>query len=375
MFARAITVTAAVGLLGAFAGFRPLMAQQQAPVMPVVQSGTPIRDLDASHSLSCVEDHRDGAPLMVGAFLGDNVTTPTRVDSAMKSYTAAYGTDPSIMRFYSALDTPLGKTSNIGSSLSESVKNGSKAMLVIEPTWAKAPQKDLLTAIANGAADSLVAARVKELSSLKLGTVYIELASEMNGKFGALWQADSNGGKDAPAHYRDAWRRIVSVARKNGGANIKWVWAVVAGNAYTHDDSGDRNFNYANYWYPGDDVVDVIGLHAFNDPISQGAWIPFVELIDGAASDHSLSRLTGLHPSKPVMVTEFGTDEHPGKPGAKADWIREMFRQAEGCHSIVGLVWFDINKERDWRIASSPQSVAAFAAGAKNENTTNGKAN
>jgi hypothetical protein len=42
-----------------------------------------------------------------------------------------------------------------------------------------------------------------------------------------------------------------------------------------------------------------------------------------------------------------------------------MFRQAESCKSIVGLIWFDTNKERDWRIASSAPSAAAFATGAK----------
>ncbi len=350
-----------VGGLAAFAGMSPLGAQQQNPSPVISQSGA-IRDLDPSHTISCVDDHRDGAPLAVGAFLGDNITTPTRVDSAMAAYGKSYGATPKYMRFYANLETPLGQDSKIGSSLKEAVKNGSTANLVLEPGYSKAPANGLLTAIANGAVDSLVAARTRELASLGLGTVYVELASEMNGKFGAPWQAETNGMAAAPAQYRAAWRRMVSVARKNGGENIRWLWAPVAGNAYTHDASGDKHFNYANNWYPGDDVVDVIGLHNFNDPISQGAWIPFSELIDGAAADNSLSRLTKLHPSKPVMISEFGTDEHPGRASGKAEWIKDMYNVANNCHSIVGLIWFDINKERDWRIASSAQSAAAFAA-------------
>jgi len=333
----------------------------------VAQAGT-VRALDATHDLASTRDLRGDKPMMVGAFLGDSVTTVSRVDSAMRAYRAHYGVLPRIVRFYTSLDAPIERESGVGALLREAAEKGSLPMLVLEPTWRTSPTKNLLQAIAKGAADSLVGARTRELAALKLPTLYVELASEMNGRFGALWQPDSNASAkiaDAPAEYRAAYRRMVLVARANDARAIHWVWAPVAGNAYTHDDSGAKHWNYAGNYYPGDDVVDVIGLHLFNDPISQGAWIPFVELIDGAASDHSLSRLTAAHPSKPVMVSEFGTDEYPGRANGKAEWIAEMFRQAESCKSIVGLIWFDTNKERDWRIASSAPSAAAFATGAK----------
>ena len=31
--------------------------------------------------------------------------------------------------------------------------------------------------------------------------------------------------------------------------------------------------------------------------------------------------------------------------------------------SIAGFIWFDLDKETDWRIASSPDSLAAFRSG------------
>jgi mannan endo-1,4-beta-mannosidase len=78
-----------------------------------------------------------------------------------------------------------------------------------------------------------------------------------------------------------------------------------------------------------------------------------------------LTRLTTAHPSKPVMITEFGTDEHPNRASGKAEWIADMYKVVNETKSIVGIVWFDINKERDWRIGSSAQSAAAFGAGAR----------
>ena len=56
-----------------------------------------------------------------------------------------------------------------------------------------------------------------------------------------------------------------------------------------------------------------------------------------------------------VASTELGGD--------KAQWIRGFFRGLQRNPDIVAFVWFDYEKETDWRIESSAASVAAFAAG------------
>ena len=61
---------------------------------------------------------------------------------------------------------------------------------------------------------------------------------------------------------------------------------------------------------------------------------------------------------KPMLIGEFASSEAGGDKGA---WIRDAFQQIrERYTQIRAIVWFDINKETDWRINSSPGSLAAF---------------
>jgi hypothetical protein len=61
---------------------------------------------------------------------------------------------------------------------------------------------------------------------------------------------------------------------------------------------------------------------------------------------------------KPLMICEVGCAE-PG--GDKAAWIRSMGSALKDRFPRVdALVLFDANKETDWRINSSPASLAAF---------------
>lgn len=321
-----------------------------------------VRDLVVARTLSCGVDHRHGAPLVVGAFFGDTIDSPQKVNAAMALYESRLGVPPRVVRFYANLSTPLGAPApGRGLALMRAQNEGAIPMIVLEPTWRRGPTDRLLRRIANGEADSLVALRVRELASLQLRELWVELAPEMNSRFGAPWQADANQ-PNAPAAFADAWRQMVRIARLQNGVNIKWVWAPGVGNPYTHRATLDTHWNFADNYYPGDDVVDFVGLHAFNDPIAQGAWIPFVELVDGDPADHALSELIRRHPTKPVMLTEIASDEHPDRRGAKGAWIDAMFRELRACPSVAGLVWFDIRKERDWEINSSISSVDAFRA-------------
>ena len=49
--------------------------------------------------------------------------------------------------------------------------------------------------------------------------------------------------------------------------------------------------------------------------------------------------------------------------GSKAAWIEELFTWLRTQPEVRTVVWFDNQKETDWRIDSSPGSAAALAAG------------
>ena len=47
--------------------------------------------------------------------------------------------------------------------------------------------------------------------------------------------------------------------------------------------------------------------------------------------------------------------------GDKGKWIHDILPTLRASFPLIKcLVWFDINKEADWRISSSPEAEAAF---------------
>ncbi|HEY8089140.1 MAG TPA: hypothetical protein VIF09_14880, partial [Polyangiaceae bacterium] len=49
--------------------------------------------------------------------------------------------------------------------------------------------------------------------------------------------------------------------------------------------------------------------------------------------------------------------------GNKAQWITDMHHDLmTEFRGIRAVVWFDINKETDWRINSSPSALSAYQA-------------
>ena len=49
--------------------------------------------------------------------------------------------------------------------------------------------------------------------------------------------------------------------------------------------------------------------------------------------------------------------------GSKAAWITDFFVRMAEHPEIQAFVWFNHDKETDWRIESSPAANRAFAAG------------
>jgi hypothetical protein len=64
---------------------------------------------------------------------------------------------------------------------------------------------------------------------------------------------------------------------------------------------------------------------------------------------------------KPIMISEFGCS---GTGGNKVAWITDMFTQLKNNHKkIKAFVWFNVNKEIDWRFNETAESTTAFKAG------------
>jgi beta-mannanase len=122
--------------------------------------------------------------------------------------------------------------------------------------------------------------------------------------------------------------------------NLKFGWAVNNGSAPDTDENSIANL------YPGSEYVDYVGVDGFNfdDP-----WQTFSEVFD-----EPLSILKGFN--KPIMLFSMASAEGNKKPA----WIDDLGVQILARPEIDGFVWFNENKEKDWRIWSDPQSLKAF---------------
>ncbi len=192
-------------------------------------------------------------------------------------------------------------------------------------------------AIAAGQYDALIKQRARATAALG-ERVLIRWFWEMDGKKKAEWAG-------TPEEYIAAWQHIVSTFRAEGADKVRWVWCP---NASAFNDGEAQTF------YPGDDFVDWTCADGYN-------WAP------GRAGDEyeSFTDIFGgfygwatLH-NKPIMVGEFGVQER--NPGEKAQWItttREVIKT--DFPLLRAIVYFDADKDYDWRLTTSDSALEAF---------------
>ncbi len=165
--------------------------------------------------------------------------------------------------------------------------------------------------------------------------------------------------QDQPANYVLAFRHVHDVFMAQGATNVEFVWCP---NNYPFQ------LSVVQPYYPGPDYVDWLCMDGYNSTNRDGQpgwpdWQWFADLF--YPMYHTFADNPGVFGDKPVMIGEFasceaGPYEQPGQ--TKAAWISDAFAQIAGSAypKIEAFYWFNINKECDWRINSSPESLAAF---------------
>ena len=164
--------------------------------------------------------------------------------------------------------------------------------------------------------------------------VYLRPMHEMNGDW-YPWGGTVNG--NSAEDYRDAWRHMHDVFRRAGADNVRWVWCPL------NYDVPDTRANRMERYYPGGRYVDVLALDGYNWGSTEpqyGGWQSFRSIFE-----QGYRRLKALG-DQPIWIAEVGSAPEGGD---KATWVREMFRTAERWDRLKAIVWFDLNKEKDWR--------------------------
>jgi hypothetical protein len=187
--------------------------------------------------------------------------------------------------------------------------------------------------IASGSLDGVIEARAAAARDLD-APFFLDFAAEMNGEEG--W-----GGND-PEVYIAAYRHIHDVFVAAGATNVVWAWCP---NVTDLDNTNDQTLDY----YPGDDYVDWTGVDGYNWGGSD--WQSFQEVFENIYPLLASKK-------KPILIGEMSSSETGGDKDA---WIAEMLPALKQEFPLIrAVVWFDVNKERDWRISSSTASEAAF---------------
>ena len=138
-----------------------------------------------------------------------------------------------------------------------------------------------------------------------------------------------------PGNYRLAFRRFVEIARHYGldETRVRWVFAPNGWSVppYTMEDD-----------YPGDALVDVVGVSSYNFGALVDFWTPVEWAITAA-----LDEVRTFAPDKPFILAQVGSSTAGGDRDA---WLREMFQVTVRDPNVVGLVYFNFDKETDWKV-------------------------
>lgn len=170
---------------------------------------------------------------------------------------------------------------------------------------------------AKGAYDEEFKRIAEKLVSHKRADAYIRIGWEFNGDW-YPWTA-----KGRPELWKTYFRRIAQIFRETPGGHFRIVWNPGLGEYSIAPDLA----------YPGDDVVDVIGVDFYNrksNPVDvdpQVRWARYLAKPYGLDWVASFAREHG----KPIAIPEWGTGTKPDGSGAGDDpyfiarvgeWIR-----------------------------------------------------
>ncbi len=271
-------------------------------------------------AVACARERpRRTAPLAFG------VTTPGGPQAS--------GEQPSLVLSYAALAAPPPLA-----DLDAVAARGATPVLTWEP-WDPADRdRSTLADLAAGAWDGQLewwAGALRDWGR----PVLLRFAHEQNGDW-YPW-AVGVAGTTAEDHVA-AWRHLAEVLAGAGADNVELVW--------------NPNVSYpgstpmADTW-PG--AVGRVALDGYNWGAvpGHGGWQEPAELFGP-----SLEELRGLAPGVPVTIAEVGCAESGGD---KAAWITDLVAWLDDQADVEALVWFDHDKETDWRLASSPASARA----------------
>jgi beta-mannanase len=196
--------------------------------------------------------------------------------------------------------------------------------------------------IARGAQDDWIRSQARDVKAFGK-TVYIAFHHEPEDDRST--RTDERAGE--PRNYVEAFRHIRRVFDRQGAANARFVWILMASTFRTED---------AGRWYPGSRSVDVVAADGYNwfgsEHPGSGTWRSFASIFQSAMSFAS-------DKGKPFWVAETGVLEDPADADRKAQWYEDAADTIRGWAGLQAFVYFTGGKYGWWPQSSAP-ALKAF---------------
>jgi mannan endo-1,4-beta-mannosidase len=245
---------------------------------------------------------------------------------AVSAFTAASGVRPDLVVYYS------GWMEQFQAAFAAKVASHHAVPLVqIDPSHVS------LAAIAAGHYDSYLAQYAAEVRAYHR-PVILSFGHEMNG-YWYYW----GHGHTSPAVFVAAWRHIVTVFRQYGARNVTWMWTVNVIEPH-------QGIPSPTPWWPGRAYVNWVGIDGY---FLRSSWT-FAPLFGPTINAvRALSRVP-----VPILISETAAAPAAGQPAKIADLFAGI-----RDYGLLGFVWFDADRDRDWRLRS-PAAFGAYHRGA-----------
>ena len=250
----------------------------------------------------------------------------------------ATGADSAVVNFF------ISDSERFPASRCENVAEAGAVPLVTLEFWS-IQNSGGLAAINNGSKDAYLRT-FADAAKAYGGEVWLRPFHEMNGNW---YPWCGTVGNNTPAQLVTAWRHVYDVFQSRGATNVKFVWCANV------DSVPNTTANQIAKFWPGDAYVDSVALDGYNWGVTSASWSSWRSF--GSIYGPAYNTVTALT-SKPLFIAEIGCSE---VGGSKAAWITDMFKSITSTYTRVrGVVWFEVDKEQDWRVTASSASTAAY---------------
>jgi beta-mannanase len=313
-----------------------------------------------SSSLHPENELASSEPRVLAVYMGAQSANETTVapwePTEIEAFVQRVGTSPHAIMWYqnwaeSDRNNFNPKDANGKGVMDEVVSRGAMPIVTWEPwdTTKGTEQPDYeLKDIIDGKYDDYITQWAQDAAAWGK-PMYLRFAHEMNGH-SYPWSIGLNG--STSVDYVAAWKHLHDIFVSNGATNVRWIWSPLI---------ACRGCTEFSEVYPGDDYVDWVALDGYNWGTEQnaGVWQTM-----GQIFGRSYDEVTALAPDKPFMIAETASAE---VGGSKANWITNAFYEdiPTRLPKTKAIIWFDADKERDWRVNSSDASLEAYKKVAK----------